>query len=36
MYYGGKRIEMLVNNLKCYKRLKKHAKNELYLADLLK
>ena len=36
MYYGGKRIEMLVKNLKEYKKLKKHNKDELYVADLLK
>ena len=36
MYYGGKRIEMLVDNLKTYKHLKKHEKDELYIVDLLK
>ena len=36
-YYSGKRINMLVENLKKYKKLnKKHNKDELYLADLLK
>ena len=35
-YYGGKRINLLVNNIKEYKRIKKHARDELYLADLLK
>ena len=36
MYYGGKRINMLIQNLNDYKHLKKHNKDELYLADLLK
>lgn len=36
IYYGGKRINMLVQNLNEYKHLKKHNKNELYLSDLLK
>lgn len=36
-YYGGKRIDSLVSNLKEYKRThKKHNKDEKYLADLLK
>ena len=35
-YYSGKRIDILIQNLKEYKRLKKHKKDELYLADLLK
>jgi len=35
-YYSDKRINNLVNNLKKYKSLKKHQKDELYLADLLK
>lgn len=35
-YYGGKRIERLVDNLKKYKKLKKHKQDELYLANLLK
>ena len=35
-YYGGKRISNLVDNLKKYKHIKKHNKDELYLADLLK
>ncbi len=35
MYYGGKRINLLVKNLKDYKHLKKHKKDELYVADLL-
>lgn len=36
MYYGGKRIDMLVESLIKYKHLKKHDKDELYVADLLK
>lgn len=36
MYYCGKRINMLVDNLIQYKHLKKHKKDELYVADLLK
>jgi len=35
-YYNGARINQLVNNIKKYKQLKKHNKDELYLADLLK
>ena len=35
-YYGGKRIHNLIDNLKKYKHLKKHNKNDLYLVDLLK
>ena len=35
-YYGGKNIEKLVQNIIEYKRIKKHNKGELYLADLLK
>lgn len=35
-YYGGKRVDLLVKNLKEYKKFKNHAKDELYLADLLK
>ena len=35
-YYSGKRIDLLIKNLKEYKHLKKHKKDELYLADLLK
>lgn len=36
-YYGGKNIDNLVSNIIEYKRIKKnHAKDELYLADLLK
>ncbi len=35
-YYGGKRINMLIQNLIDYKHLKKHKKDELYIADLLK
>ena len=35
-YYSGSRIKMLINNLNEYKRLKKHNKDELFLADLLK
>lgn len=35
--YYGNRIDLLVDTLKQYKRLKgKHQKDELYLADLLK
>lgn len=36
MYYGGKRIKLLIQNLKEYKRLKKHKQGELYVADLLR
>ncbi len=36
IYYGGKRINMLVQNLIEYKHLKKHKKDEFYLADLLR
>ena len=36
MYYGGKRISMLVQNLIDYKHVKKHKKDELYIADLLR
>lgn len=36
-YYGGKRIENLIQNLETYKRLKKkHLKDELYLYDLIR
>ena len=35
-YYGGKRIHNLIDNLKKYKHLKKHNKNDLYMVDLLK
>lgn len=35
-YYANKRIKMLVSNIKEYKRMKKHTKDELFLADLLK
>lgn len=35
-YYGTSRIKMLVDNLYEYKRLKKHNKDELFLADLVK
>ncbi len=35
-YYEGKGIDCLVGNLIEYKRIKKHKKGELYLADLLK
>lgn len=35
-YYGGKNIELLVKNIIDYKNIKKHNKDELYLADLLK
>jgi len=34
-YYEGSNIENLVKNLIEYKRIKKHEKDELYLADLL-
>lgn len=36
LYYGGKRLSILISNLKEYKRLKKHKKDDLYLADLLR
>ena len=36
MYYGGKRISNLIENLNEYKKIKKHNKDEEYLADLLK
>ncbi len=36
MYYGGKRISCLINNLKEYKKLKKHNNDEKYLIDLIK
>lgn len=36
IYYGGKRITNLINNLNEYKRIKKHNKDQKYLADLLK
>ena len=35
-YYGGRRISKLVDNIKKYKHMKKHEKDELFLADLLK
>lgn len=35
-YFGGKRINNLVDSLIKYKHLKKHNKKELYLSDLLK
>ena len=35
-YYGGRRMANLIDNLKKYKNLKKHNKDQLYLADLLK
>ena len=35
-YFGGKRINNLCKSIKKYKQLKKHMKNQLYLADLLK
>jgi len=35
-YYGNQNIENLCINLKEYKRIKKHEKEELYVADLLK
>ena len=36
MYYGGKRINMLTKNIIDYKHLKKHKKDEFYIADLLR
>lgn len=37
MYYGGKNVKNLISNIKKYKTYKrKHNKDELYLADLLK
>lgn len=36
MYYGGRRINMLIKNLMDYKHIKKHKKDELYIADLLR
>lgn len=37
MYYGGKNVQNLINNIKNYKTYKrKHEKDELYLADILK
>lgn len=36
-YYGGVNVKKLISNIKKYKTYKKsHAKNELYLADILK
>lgn len=35
-YYGGKNVNNLVDNIIEYKRIRKHEKDELYLADLLK
>lgn len=35
-YYSGKRIKNLIENLNEYKRIKRHKREELYLADLLK
>ena len=35
-YYGGKKINKLVDSIKKYKHMKKHDKEQLYLADLLK
>lgn len=35
-YYGGKRIKLLVSNIKEYKKLKRHKSDEYYLFDLLK
>ena len=35
-YYGGKRINNLVDNIIKYKHIKRHEKDELFLADLLK
>lgn len=34
--YFGSNIELLVDSIKEYKRIKKHRKDELFLADLLK
>ena len=36
MYYSGNNIKRLINSIKKYKSYKKHNKDELYLADLLK
>ena len=36
-YYGGVNVKKLISNIKKYKTYKKsHAKNELYLVDILK
>ena len=35
-YYGGRRINNLVDNIIKYKHIKRHEKDELFLADLLK
>lgn len=36
IYYGGNNINKLISSLKKYKSYKRHDKDELYLADLLK
>ena len=36
LYYGGRRVTVLIDNLKEYKRIKHHTKDQLYLVDLLK
>lgn len=35
-YYGGRRINFLVDNIKEYKKRKKHKSDELFLSELLK
>ncbi len=35
-YYGGNRVKKLIQNIKKYKKYKRHIKDELYLADILK
>ena len=35
-YYGGSRIKLLVNNIRDYKKIKKHCSDELYLDELLR
>ena len=35
-YFSGKRIDLLVESIKEYKRIKSHDSDELFLADLLK
>lgn len=35
-YYGGRRINFLVDNIKEYKKRKKHNSDELFLSELLK
>lgn len=36
MYYSKNNINNLIANIKKYKNYKKHSKDELYLADILK